>query len=104
MQCGGRLNYIKYKAPSTESQLGRGMIINTMTKIEKMSDNKVEKVNTLGSVRLRDAHTNEIILVPSPSNDPNDPLNWYVQLAPLLQRESIDTVEGHGRFDYTLRS
>lgn len=32
--------------------------------------------NTLGSVRLRHHETNEIILVPTPSNDPNDPLNW----------------------------
>ncbi|KAJ8126633.1 hypothetical protein O1611_g7005 [Lasiodiplodia mahajangana] len=31
---------------------------------------------TLGNVRLRDRHTNEIILIPTPSNDPNDPLNW----------------------------
>ncbi|KAI1202980.1 major facilitator superfamily domain-containing protein [Nemania serpens] len=30
----------------------------------------------LGNVRLRDRHTNEIILIPAPSNDPNDPLNW----------------------------
>ncbi|KAJ2994545.1 hypothetical protein NUW58_g1529 [Xylaria curta] len=30
----------------------------------------------LGNVRLRDVHTNEIILIPKPSNDPNDPLNW----------------------------
>lgn len=32
--------------------------------------------NTLGNVRLRHHETNEIILVPTPSNDPNDPLNW----------------------------
>lgn len=38
---------------------------------------KVKSVNTLGSVRLRHATTNELILVPTPSNDPNDPLNWY---------------------------
>ncbi|KAI0486452.1 major facilitator superfamily domain-containing protein [Xylaria cf. heliscus] len=30
----------------------------------------------LGNVRLRDHHTNEIILIPRPSNDPNDPLKW----------------------------
>lgn len=36
----------------------------------------VKKVETLGSVRHRHEHTNEIILVPTPSNDPNDPLNW----------------------------
>lgn len=31
---------------------------------------------TLGNVRLRHAVTNEIILIPTPSSDPNDPLNW----------------------------
>ncbi|OJD34923.1 mfs transporter [Diplodia corticola] len=31
---------------------------------------------TLGSLRLRHHETNEIILIPTPSDDPNDPLNW----------------------------
>ncbi|KAI6374364.1 hypothetical protein MCOR25_003153 [Pyricularia grisea] len=31
---------------------------------------------SLGTVRLRNDHTGEIILVPTPSDDPNDPLNW----------------------------
>lgn len=35
-----------------------------------------KKVHTLGSVRLRHVATNEVILVPTPSNDVNDPLNW----------------------------
>ncbi|KAI1190966.1 MFS general substrate transporter [Nemania serpens] len=35
-----------------------------------------EKSAALGNVRLRDRHTNEIILIPAPSNFPNDPLNW----------------------------
>lgn len=41
-------------------------------------DPKVEQSRhmTLGNVRLRHHETNEIILVPTPSNDPNDPLNW----------------------------
>ncbi|KAI1178762.1 MFS general substrate transporter [Nemania sp. FL0916] len=34
-----------------------------------------EKKAALGNVRLRD-DSNEIILIPTPSNDPNDPLNW----------------------------
>lgn len=38
--------------------------------------------NTLGSVQLRNPITNDVILVPAPSKDPNDPLNWYVY--PLL--------------------
>lgn len=38
----------------------------------------IEHINTLGSVRLHNVHTKEIVLVPQPSDDPNDPLNWYV--------------------------
>ncbi|KAJ5912133.1 uncharacterized protein N7473_001436 [Penicillium subrubescens] len=34
------------------------------------------QVKTLGRLRLRDAETNEVILVPTPSLDPKDPLNW----------------------------
>jgi hypothetical protein len=37
---------------------------------------KVQKVETLGTLRLRHHETREIILIPTPSNDPNDPLNW----------------------------
>lgn len=36
----------------------------------------LKKLNTLGSVRQRNEFTNEMILIPTPSNDPNDPLNW----------------------------
>jgi hypothetical protein len=36
----------------------------------------VSTIETLGHLRLRDAETNQIILVPTPSADPNDPLNW----------------------------
>ncbi|KAM0558077.1 hypothetical protein ACHAPJ_005244 [Fusarium lateritium] len=32
--------------------------------------------NNLGGLRLRNEETNEIILIPTPTNDPNDPLNW----------------------------
>lgn len=35
------------------------------------------RVETLGTVRLRHHQTNEVILIPKPSDDPNDPLNWY---------------------------
>ncbi|KAK3328904.1 major facilitator superfamily domain-containing protein [Apodospora peruviana] len=34
------------------------------------------RVRTLGNVRLRHHDTHEIILVPTPSSDPHDPLNW----------------------------
>lgn len=35
-----------------------------------------QKTQTLGTIQLRNDQTNEVILVPTPSNDPNDPLNW----------------------------
>lgn len=33
-------------------------------------------IESLGSLRLRHEVTNEILLIPAPTNDPNDPLNW----------------------------
>lgn len=44
----------------------------------------VKRTVTLGTVQSRHAHTNEIILVPTPSNDPNDPLNWCVVACSIL--------------------
>ncbi|KAL6689968.1 major facilitator superfamily domain-containing protein [Trichoderma pleuroticola] len=32
--------------------------------------------SALGTVQIRSTFTNEIILIPTPTNDPNDPLNW----------------------------
>ncbi|PKS08467.1 hypothetical protein jhhlp_004850 [Lomentospora prolificans] len=37
---------------------------------------ETKRVRTLGTVQLRHHETNEIILIPTPSSDPNDPLNW----------------------------
>lgn len=37
---------------------------------------EIQKTNTLGSLRLQNQVTKEIILIPTPSDDPNDPLNW----------------------------
>jgi len=34
------------------------------------------RVHTLGHVRLRHHHSGQMILTPTPSLDPNDPLNW----------------------------
>ncbi|KAJ5785004.1 uncharacterized protein N7503_010216 [Penicillium pulvis] len=39
-------------------------------------DEKGPQTKTLGHLRLRDSETNEVILVPTPSSDPKDPLNW----------------------------
>ena len=34
------------------------------------------RTETLGHVRLQDEVTGTTLLVPQPSSDPNDPLNW----------------------------
>jgi hypothetical protein len=40
-------------------------------------------VQTLGSIRLRDEHTGAVILVPTPTQDPNDPLVRYSPPSPI---------------------
>ncbi|KAK9421628.1 putative Major facilitator superfamily (MFS) profile domain-containing protein [Seiridium unicorne] len=45
-----------------------------LDKVDSMAEET--RMRTLGTVRLRHHETNEIILIPTPSNDPNDPLNW----------------------------
>ncbi|KAM0807165.1 putative Major facilitator superfamily (MFS) profile domain-containing protein [Seiridium cardinale] len=45
-----------------------------LDKVDSMAEET--RTRTLGTVRLRHHETNEIILIPTPSNDPNDPLNW----------------------------
>jgi len=52
--------------------------LESIASIEK--ENVLDHTNTLGSVRLHHVDTNEIILVPQPSSDPNDPLNWYASV------------------------
>lgn len=47
-----------------------------MSAPSEVPSEKVVKKETLGNVQLRHHETNEIILVPTPTNDPNDPLNW----------------------------
>lgn len=41
-------------------------------------------ISTLGHLRLRDEETNQIILIPNPSVDPKDPLNWNVYHGPII--------------------
>ena len=41
---------------------------------------------SLGSLRLRHEATHEIILVPTPSQDPADPLNWFVEFLTFNDR------------------
>ncbi|RMD45116.1 hypothetical protein DV735_g69, partial [Chaetothyriales sp. CBS 134920] len=37
---------------------------------------EIQQGTSLGHLRLRHVETNDIILIPTPSRDPNDPLNW----------------------------
>lgn len=53
--------------------------VETLESAPAMSQAEIlEHVNTLGSVRLHNVHTKELILVPQPSTDPKDPLNRSV--------------------------
>jgi hypothetical protein len=42
--------------------------------VSKVMFEHTNKVQSLGSVRLRDRHTGDVVLIPTPTNDPNDPL------------------------------
>lgn len=44
----------------------------------KVAETTTRQENTLGELRLRHEETNDIILIPTPTDDPNDPLNWFV--------------------------
>ncbi|GLA73525.1 hypothetical protein AtubIFM55763_004450 [Aspergillus tubingensis] len=44
--------------------------------VQKIMDEDNHPHRSLGHVRLRHYETNEVILVPTPSDDPNDPLRW----------------------------
>jgi hypothetical protein len=65
----------------------RDLLVNDIMAIDPASDLRPattapfnekheSNIETLGHLRLRDAVTNDIILVPTPSADPHDPLNW----------------------------
>lgn len=49
----------------------------SLVEVKSSSDDE-PALNTLGHVRLRDKDTHAIILIPTPSDDPKDPLNWSV--------------------------
>lgn len=57
----------------SSTQIEEGLSSYDIT-LEKETTNQVK---TLGHLRLRHADTNEVILVPTPSSDTRDPLNWY---------------------------
>jgi len=44
--------------------------------VTERDPDEIAQTTTLGHLRLRNVETNEIILIPTPSSDPNDPLNW----------------------------
>lgn len=43
---------------------------------ESFEEKEKTRKRTLGNLRLVHPETNAVILVPTPSSDPNDPLNW----------------------------
>lgn len=42
---------------------------------------ELQRTVTLGTLRLQHETTHETILIPTPTDDPNDPLNWYPPLS-----------------------
>lgn len=65
---------------------------------------EVVRKRTLGNVRLRHHQTNEIIQIPTPSNDPNDPLNWYALFVPwILDAIFLHSFTGHNGTSGTSR-
>lgn len=67
---------ILFPEPLFKQGLGKVAIMVVTTTERDLDD--LQRVHTLGSVRLQKQGTKEIILIPTPSTDPNDPLNWYV--------------------------
>lgn len=59
------------------------------------SEQKNAKVKALGHLRLRDEDTNEVILVPTPSYDPKDPLNWYLSVGSHLPARKMLLISFH---------
>ena len=43
---------------------------------EAIKPEQMQKIKTLGSVQLHNKDTKQLILIPTPSDDINDPLNW----------------------------
>ena len=59
----------------------------TKTTLVRDEHHDLDHTNTLGSLQLRNVETNEIILIPTPSSDPNDPLNWCVSNRAVVQAQ-----------------
>lgn len=72
---------INYTVSSTQN-ISRTSI-RTMQRIDSLPEDSdpilqaaTTQVEDTEGVQLRNPFTNEIIPIPTPSNDPNDPLNW----------------------------
>ena len=63
-------------------------------KTHQTDDTILASRSNLGTIQLRNAHTKEIILIPTPSNDPNDPLNW-LDIGPQETFNKADSVQVH---------
>ncbi|KAJ4144978.1 hypothetical protein LMH87_003843 [Akanthomyces muscarius] len=50
--------------------------VQVVSRSHEKGSESVPRKATLGNVRLRNQENDEIILIPTPSSDPNDPLNW----------------------------
>lgn len=76
--------------------------------MEKNGAMEVVEEQSLGRVQLR-SESGEIILVPKPSRDPNDPLNWSVQprvkdqIESATQNMQVSTFQGLRRGGHLLR-
>jgi hypothetical protein len=49
----------------------------TEAEIIQVTQTRAERVGTYGTIQHHDPVTGEIVLNPRPSDDVNDPLNWY---------------------------
>ncbi|KAJ6782515.1 hypothetical protein PWT90_01660 [Aphanocladium album] len=56
--------------------MGATETVQTVTAPYEKGSEPAPRKATLGNVRLRTQENDQIILIPTPSSDPNDPLNW----------------------------
>lgn len=54
---------------------------------------EAKRIQSLGSVRLRNENTGEIVLVPTPTKDPNDPLVLPLPLSRLTVTELVSSFQ-----------
>lgn len=69
-----KLSMATHKMVEKVDDLEQVLTLETLPELRKQ---KLDNITTLGSVQLQNVETKETILIPTPSSDPNDPLNWY---------------------------